>query len=173
MGGNMILALDASTTSTGYAIFDNGVLIDRGVIRPKGGDVKERIKYVYWAIRVLFEKYEYQYVFIEDVPLSHTVNRRVAENLLLLQGTIYSICIEHGCQFIQMEPTHWRKLAGIKAKRRDEQKAEAIQKADELYGFGYRYVDAKEDARTGDSDVCEAILIGIAGMKKFVEGAIV
>ena len=72
-----------------------------------------------------------------------------------------------------MEPTHWRKLAGIKAKRRDEQKAEAIQKADELYGFGYRYVDAKEDARTGDSDVCEAILIGIAGMKKLVEGAIV
>ena len=58
----MILALDASTTSTGYAIFDNGVLIDRGVIRPKGGDVKERIKYVYWAIRVLFEKYEYQHV---------------------------------------------------------------------------------------------------------------
>ena len=162
----MILALDASTTSTGYAVFDDGVLVDKCVIRFKNSDVKERIKYIYSEVKDLFKKNTYEHVFLEDVPLSHTVNRRVAENLLLLQGTIYSLCIEHGCDFIQMEPTHWRKLAEIKSKRREEQKAEAIQMVNDIYGFDYHYIDAKEDSKTGDSDVCEAILIGIAGMKK-------
>ena len=39
----MILSFDASTTSTGYAIFDNGVLVEKGLIRSKNKDVQERI----------------------------------------------------------------------------------------------------------------------------------
>ena len=46
----MIISFDASTTSTGYAIFDNGVLVEYGAIRPKG-DIDERIKKIYLEIK--------------------------------------------------------------------------------------------------------------------------
>lgn len=162
----MILSFDASTTSTGYAIFNDGVLVEHGVIRPNSKNMDERICCIYKEIKFLFEKYKYDYVFIEDVPLSHAVNRRVAEKLLLLQGTIYGLCLEHETKFIQLEPTHWRKLAEVKSRKRDEQKSEAVHIVNDMFGFDYVWVDAKTDSKTGDSDVCEAILIGIAGMKK-------
>ena len=161
----MIISFDASTTSTGYAIFDNGVLVEYGAIRPKG-DIDERIKQIYLEIKEKFQKHKFEYVFIEDVPLSSRVNRRVAEKLLLLQGTVYTLCLEHECEFIQMEPTNWRKLSGIKSKKRDLQKEEAIMAVNEKFGLNYEWVDSKFDSKTGNSDVCEAILIGLAGMIK-------
>lgn len=163
----MNLSFDASTTSTGYAIFDDGVLVEKGLIRSKKKDSIERISEIYDGCRKIFSRNIYDYVFIEDVPLSSVVNRRVAENLLLLQGTILSLCIERGCQFVQMEPSNWRKLSGLKAgRKREEQKKAAIELVNELYGFDYKWIDGKYDTITGDSDVCEAILVGIAGMKK-------
>ena len=163
----MNLSFDASTTSTGYAIFDDGVLVEKGLIRSKKKDAIERIAEIYDGCRKIFSRNIYDYVFIEDVPLSSVVNRRVAENLLLLQGTILSLCIERGCQFVQMEPNNWRKLSGLKAgRKREEQKKAAIELVNKLYGFDYKWIDGKHDTITGDSDVCEAILIGIAGIKK-------
>lgn len=163
----MILSFDASTTSTGYAIFDNGVLVEKGLIRSKKKEVQERILEIYNGCKKIFSRNIYEYVFIEDVPLSSVVNRRVAENLLLLQGTILSLCMEYGCKFIQMEPSNWRKLSGIKSgRKRDEQKKAAIEYVNQLYGFNYEWIDGKHDSNTGDSDVCEAILIGIAGINK-------
>lgn len=163
----MILSFDASTTSTGYAIFDNGVLVEKGLIRSKKKDVQERILEIYNGCKKIFSRNIYEYVFIEDVPLSSVVNRRVAENLLLLQGTILSLCMEYGCKFIQMEPNNWRKLSGVKSgRKRDEQKKAAIEYVNQLYEFNYEWIDGKHDSNTGDSDVCEAILIGIAGINK-------
>lgn len=163
----MNLSFDASTTSTGYAIFDDGVLVEKGLIRSKKKEAIERIVEIYDGCRKIFSRNIYDYVFIEDVPLSSVVNRRVAENLLLLQGTILSLCIERGCQFVQMEPSNWRKLSGLKAgRKREEQKKAAIELVNELYGFDYKWIDGKYDTITGNSDVCEAILVGIAGMKK-------
>lgn len=163
----MILSFDASTTSTGYAIFDNGVLVEKGLIRSKKKEVQERILEIYNGCKKIFSRNIYEYVFIEDVPLSSVVNRRVAENLLLLQGTILSLCMEYGCKFIQMEPNNWRKLSGVKSgRKRDEQKKAAIEYVNQLYGFNYEWINGKHDLNTGDSDVCEAILIGIAGINK-------
>ena len=163
----MILSFDASTTSTGYALFDNGVLIEKGLIRSNKKDVQERILDIYNGCKKIFTRNIYEYIFIEDVPLSSVVNRRVAENLLLLQGTILSLCMEYGCKFIQMEPSNWRKSSGIKSgRKRDEQKKAAIDHVNKLYGFDYKWIDGKYDSKTGDSDVCEAILIGLAGIKK-------
>lgn len=163
----MILSFDASTTSTGYALFDNGVLIEKGLIRSNKKDVQERILDIYNGCKKIFTRNIYEYVFIEDVPLSSVVNRRVAENLLLLQGTILSLCMEYGSKFIQMEPSNWRKLSGIKSgRKREEQKKAAIDYVNKLYGFDYKWIDGKYDSKTGGSDVCEAILIGLAGIKK-------
>ena len=74
----MILSLDASTTSTGYAIFDNRSLISHGVIRPGGNDVKKRIKDIYKELYSIVDKYDISSIYIEDVPLSASINKRVA-----------------------------------------------------------------------------------------------
>lgn len=160
------LGLDASTKSTGYAIYENDKLIKHGTIRSNKQDVFDRIEDVYNGCRDIFKKYNIHYVFIEDVPLSYAVNKRVAEKLILLQGTIYSLCLQYDCGFIQLEPSSWRKKAGVVAEknRREFQKKAAIELVEKQYHFGYKWIDKKYDEQTGDSDVCEAILIGKAGV---------
>lgn len=163
----IILSLDASTTSTGYAVFDAGVLIEHGAFRPTNDNPKDRIEKIYKDIKGLMNKYKFDDVYIEDVPLSASINKRVAENLLLLQGCILSLCFDFSVRFTQMEPSNWRRLCGLNSsKKRDEQKESAIKLVNEKFGFDYVWVDSKTDSKTGHSDICEAILIGIAGMNK-------
>lgn len=164
----MYLSLDASTTSTGYAIFDRGVLLKYGTIRPDGKQPAiKRIEAIYVQLKTFFKQFPIEHVFIEDVPLSAAINKRVAENLLLLQGSVLSLCLDYDIPFTQLEPSNWRKLCGLNSSRkRDEQKEAAINAVNDKYGFSYRWVDSKYDSSHGDSDVCEAILIGLAGMNK-------
>lgn len=160
------VSFDASTKSTGYAVYKDSEMIECGLIRSSLKNSYERIEEIYNGCKKIFEKYPTTYVFIEDVPLASTVNKSVAEKLLLLQGTIYSLCIEYDCGFIQMEPQKWRKLAGVKAEknRRDLQKKAAIELVNNIYNTNYKWIDKIYDEKTGDSDVCEAILIGKAGL---------
>lgn len=165
----MYLSLDASTTSTGYAIYDDVVLIKRGTIRPCEKNPLDRIASIHKELKTFFKRFKITHVFIEDVPLSSTINKRVAENLLILQGCVYGLCIEYGSKFIQLEPSNWRRLVGLNSsRRRDEQKESAINMVNEKFGFDYKWVDSKYDSSHGDSDVCEAILIGLAGMSKTI-----
>lgn len=168
------LSFDASTKSTGYSVFDDDNLVEYGLIRPNLKNPYDRIEYIYKRCMEIFEKYDIGCVFIEDVPLSSAVNKKVAEKLILLQGTIYSLCIQYDCTFMQLEPSHWRKLAGVCAEknRRELQKKAAIDLVNRIYSFKYKWIDKKYDDENGDSDVCEAILIGIAGKKK-IKGDVV
>lgn len=163
------ISFDASTKSTGYAVYNDKKLIEYGLIRSSLKDSYDRIEEIYNGCKDIFEKYSAAYVFIEDVPLSSAVNKRVAEKLLLLQGTIYSLCIQYDCGFIQMEPQKWRSLAGVKPEknRREFQKSAAIELVNSIYNTNYKWIDKDYDEKTGDSDVCEAILIGMAGIKMF------
>lgn len=169
-----ILSFDMSTRSTGYAIFGDGMLVESGLIRSKKKVPVERINEIYSFCKELFNKHNYDYVFIEDVPLSSSVNRRVAENLLLLQGCILSLCFEYNIKFVQIEPLSWRKIVGITCKnKREEQKKSAIYLVNERFGFNFDWVDSKYDEKSGFSDISEAILIGLAGIKKYIEGEVV
>lgn len=162
------LSLDASTTSTGYAIFDTGVLVEYGVIRPsKQMYPIDRICEIYFKIKDIIKENKIKEVCIEDVPLGSSINKRVAENLLLLQGSIMALCFEKKIGFIQMEPSNWRRLCGLNSSnRRDVQKENAINMVNKMFGFNFEWRNAKYDSITGNSDVCEAILIGVAGKNR-------
>lgn len=162
-----IIGIDASTKSTGVSFFRNGKLIDRSIIRSSDANVYNRIEAMYVGIKSYVNKYKPDYIFIENVPLANSVNKSVAEHLLVLQGTIYSLAIENNFSFMPMQPSNWRRLAGVKAetRKRESQKKAAIELVESKYGFNcYKWETARIDEKTGDSDVCEAILIGEAGI---------
>lgn len=161
------VGLDLSTTSTGFSVYQDGVLVNHGKFRSDKKKVFDRIDDIYHMVGDLFKAYKIDVVFVEDVPLSQAVNKRVCEWLLLLQGTVYSHCINNDCAFYQMEPSEWRRLAGVKPEkpRREFQKKAAIELVNELHGTNFVWVDDKYDKTTGDSDEAEGILIGFAGIK--------
>lgn len=163
----VVVGLDLSTTSTGFSVYQDGELINHGRFRSDKKNVFDRIDEIYHMVGDLFKAYDIDVVFVEDVPLSTAMNKRICELLLLLQGTIYSHCINNDCAFYQMEPSEWRRLAGVKPEkpRREFQKKAAIELVNELHGLNFSWIDDKYDKTTGDSDEAEGILIGLAGTK--------
>ena len=163
----VVVGLDLSTTSTGFSVYQDGELINHGRFRSDKKNAFDRIDEIYHMVGDLFKAYDVDVVFVADVPLSSAMNRRICELLLLLQGTIYSHCINNDCAFYQMEPSEWRRLAGVKPERprREFQKKAAIELVNELHGLNFSWIDDKYDKTTGDSDEAEGILIGLAGTK--------
>ena len=163
----VVVGLDLSTTSTGFSVYQDGELINHGRFRSDKKNAFDRIDEIYHMVGDLFKAYDIDVVFVEDVPLSSAMNKRICELLLLLQGTIYSHCINNDCAFYQMEPSEWRRLAGVKSEkpRREFQKKAAIELVNELHGLNFSWIDDKYDKTTGDSDEAEGILIGLAGTK--------
>ena len=163
----VVVGLDLSTTSTGFSVYQDGELINHGRFMSYKKNAFDRIDEIYHMVGDLFKAYDIDVVFVEDVPLSSAMNKRICELLLLLQGTIYSHCINNDCAFYQMEPSEWRRLAGVKPEkpRREFQKKAAIELVNELHGLNFSWIDDKYDKTTGDSEEAEGILIGLAGTK--------
>ena len=161
-----IVGIDASTKSTGISYFIGDRLTEYSLIRSQKKDGRERIIDIRCGVKEFLSTKHIDYIFIENVPLANSVNKLTAEHLLVLQGVIYGLAIDVGCKFVAMQPSNWRRLAKVKpeGRKRDNQKEAAIKLVNEMYGFEYEWVDGKTDEKTGHSDICESILIGVAGL---------
>lgn len=162
-----IIGIDASTKSTGVSVFINNKLKTYKLIKCSDENPYNRIEYMYKNIKDIVYKYDINYIFIENVPLSKTINKQVAEHLLVLQGTVFSIAIEKDCGIIPMPPSNWRKLANVKAngRKREDQKKAAIEIVSSQYSIPLKWESNRIDIKTGDSDIAESILIGVAGIR--------
>ena len=140
-----ILSLDLSTKSSGYAVFDDEVLVDYGVIKSTDKDLLVRGNYMAEFVRLLCEKYgKFDLVGIEDLKIIH--NQSVLVMLAQVQGMVLRELKDQDVKFVF--PTVWRKEFKLNGKRADA-KAKAIELCKEL---GYE-VECDDDA--------EAILLGI------------
>ena len=54
----VICGLDASTSCTGWSIFDNGELIAYGAIKPKGDDWHDRVMGLTMELSKIFRQYQ-------------------------------------------------------------------------------------------------------------------
>lgn len=119
-----VLGLDTSTTSTGYAIIDNGKLIDYGCIKPpKDLDTIDRIIYIEKEVKEIIFKKEIEYVVIEELAMvrSGTVTK-------VLAGLLYHLIIEFRKRellTVLVRPSEARK-GRITGKNRQELKQNAI-----------------------------------------------
>ena len=81
----MLLALDASTKSTGYAVFDGTTLVTSGCITSASTDVLKRIFIMKDGINTILSQYPIKKIILEEVrPDSNSGNLHTQKMLTYL-----------------------------------------------------------------------------------------
>lgn len=152
-----ILAFDQSTQKTGWAIFEDGVLLDSGVYDlHKEKDVDVRLRGLCGFIREFIPEQQPNLVVAEGVSLQNPNVKTIVELARvqgLLQAATYSLPVYVPVVFFM--PAAWRKAVGIQIGRgvkRAELKKAAISMVAERYG------------KQVSDDEADAILIGQAAV---------
>ena len=127
-----IIAFDQSTTATGWAVLkkDTAEIVEYGVLKPKG-ETNDRIRQTIKQCLWLVDEYQASFVFIEGVQVQR--NPRVFEILAKLSGSLEIMLEEKGYFVNVVKASEWRKLVGIKNRKRAEVKKEAIDLVYTLY----------------------------------------
>lgn len=134
-----IIAFDQSTTATGWAVLEKetGDIIEYGVLEPKG-ETNDRIIKTVKQCLWLVEEYQVSFVFIEGVQYQR--NAVVLQVLAKLAGTLEIMLIEKGYFVNVVKASEWRRMVGVKGRKRADVKKEAHKLVKELYG-----IEASED----------------------------
>ena len=147
-----LLALDISTTSTGYAIFKEKELILSGTIAPTGNAIT-RIEKIAEKVNELMLEYNPDIIYAEEPEPAFVKNNiDVYRKLTFAHGAI-AIVLNHYSKEMQLcSSSHWRKQVGIKTGRgitRAQLKPLDVAKANELFNLN-----------TKNDDLADAVLIG-------------
>ena len=162
----IILSLDASTSSTGWAIFEGEKLTKYGVLKPKPAlDWSERIKDEFNFLNEIVQVANVDKIVAESPPAKQGM-LTVMQKLGAIQGMILSLGAinEIGNEFFT--PTQWRSRLGNvfdgtrKGTNRAELKRKAIEIANETFNLQLKFVP--NHPSQNEDDIAEAILIGWA-----------
>lgn len=156
MKKTIMCSLDVSTTSTGFAIFHNGIYESSCLLdHSNNKDTNSRIAEMGNDILSALNKYNPVIVSIEDAYCGN--NADTMKKLCRLQGMVYGWCLSHNADFNIYLPSSWRKEFGdlFKGKKRPECKRLAIEYVKDKYS-----IDVNDDE-------AEAILIGESTVKKY------
>lgn len=153
MKKTIMTSLDTSSSHTGYAVFENGVLKEYGELtnKKKGEEaVNQMCLDIYGTLSPLS---------VDICVCEMTVVERSAHTQRLLSeivGTVRGYCLAKDIYFDRLRPTEWRKIINDNfdveqpPKKREELKKWSITVVKQLYG-----IDVSDN-------VSDAILIGIA-----------
>lgn len=150
-----ILSIDASSKSTGIAIFQNGKLIyHQNIIVKSSLDVLTRIKKMTNRIQEIYNKYKPTDIVMQQIlPQDVRHNQKVFKALIYLQASIVLMLHTYKKQVTLYVASHWRSLCGIKTGRgvtRDRLKQASKDLVRQNYGL------------VVNDDISDAICIGIA-----------
>ncbi len=154
-----MLSLDTSSTITGYAYWENGSLINSGIIYHN--DEKNtviRIENMTIDIITKLKSCRPDIVVIEQPPFCNSPKTCVM--LAQIVGCAQGFAISTGADYVEYSPNTWRKLVAgagdIIPRKRVEVKAWDINKAESLFNL-----------QVEDDNEADAILIGYARIKQF------
>lgn len=145
------MGIDNASKKLGYSIMQDGVLIEYGVMEETDDNVFERMCNLYNRIEEKVNLHKVECIIIEDTFFS--TNIKVLKTLSQLQGVIMALCFKHDIMLRLYLPSEWRKIVGLKGKKRAEQKLAAIEYVNSKYGF---------NLKKKDDDIAEAIMINEA-----------
>lgn len=165
------MGIDASSTCTGIAIFEDDKLIYHGAVKPsKDLYWRERLEEEGKEIEAIIKQYRPSCIYIEDVPL---IGKQMQTLVLLgaVQGYILSIATHYNVPVHFLLPSQWRSDIGLfdgskMGTKRDAMKEKAVLTANEKFGLNLRWVKPK--SRLNDDDIAESILIAYSQIKKGV-----
>lgn len=137
-----VLALDAATGITGYAIYDDGVLVSYGTHKEnEKNKTEERINSIKKWLEAAIDEWEPDLVGLENIQLQNygfnknQVQVKTFQVLANLQGviidTLFEKCVDHDLVYA----TEWRKYCGINEgdQKRENKKKLAQEKVKTWY----------------------------------------
>lgn len=153
-----ILAIDASTKSSGVAVYENNNLIYHDCITSSSTDLFKRIHKMVDAIDEIVKKYSIAKVILEEVrpdEIGGRSNLNTHRALMWLQGALVMMLHDKypTVEVSYLYPSEWRKSCKIKTGRgvvRETVKQRDIRFVQETFGL------------TVNDDVADAIGIGYA-----------
>lgn len=155
-----ILALDASTKSTGYAIYKHNKLQKYGCIPATSNNLFDRIRVMVNSIKqILAQNLDLEYVVLQEVRQQGFINIKTYKALMYLQGCL-NMMIHQQFKHIQVDfvyPTSWRKVCGIKQGRGVQR---PIQKQNDINWVKQNFNIEEND------DIADAIGLGYAYIKE-------
>lgn len=156
MKNKILIALDESTTCTGYAVFEDDKLIKHGIFSFKNKDVLERVSLIMEEIEKLVNIYKPNDMIIEDVQI--TMNATTAKSLLGLQFMIEVYAHRNNIHCKTYRTTKWRKILGLSNSRtldRKAKKQETINYVKEKYGINILKDDESDAIAIGTAYLLE------------------
>ena len=154
-----VMAIDASTKSTGIALFDDNKLYYYQNIISTRSNTYARIWQMAEKIEKIYEKHQPTDIIMEDViPSDVRNNQNVFKALIYLQALVVLKLYQHNANVNFYVSSHWRSLCGIKAGRgvkRQSLKQASIKLIQQKYGLKV------------NDDISDAICIGIAYLQQY------
>lgn len=140
----VILALDVSTTSTGYALYEGDKLIHFGYIKPKDKDWLTRVRKMAEEVANINSEKPINTVVIEDTFFLKNI--KTVKKLCLAQGILLGELPD--AELVQVFPNTWKKhfCLGKGKATRTEQKQTSISVAETLFLINTRLNDDEADA---------------------------
>ena len=151
-----MLALDTSTTATGYALFADGKLQFYNVVTLDDVPREERIGKMIGAIYSIIDDYDPDIIVTELTSM--TRNAVTQRNLTMILGAVLGKCVEDNIYYHSFRASEWRKLVDPdrKPKKREELKQWSIDK-----------VNSFLKTEINNDNIADAILIGMAYINLF------
>lgn len=117
-----VLALDQATHYTGYAVYNNRNLIDYGTFVAQGENEIIRCAQVKQWMISLIERYEIDFVGLEQIQLDVQKSATTFEALAHLQGILMLTCYEEKIPCKAAHVSTWRAHCGVKGRTRPDVK---------------------------------------------------
>ena len=154
-----LLALDTSTTCTGYAVYLQGAYVSSGLIKEKDKDANTRLDHMIADIYRTIKEVEPDIIVLENEVIGGS---RVTVMLSKLVGAIRGWAVGHGISYYELDPAQWRSLIGVQAPgiKREEYKA-IVQKY---------VIENIVDKKFEKDDESDAVAIGQAYINMFHNG---
>jgi len=119
-----VIAFDQAKV-TGYAVYEGEDLVKYGILDcSQHKDIAKRNHGVVNLILSTIKRYNGEVFAIEDIQYQGIL--RSYKPLARLLGAIEVMMTEHNFAYVIVKPGEWRKACGIKGRKREEQKANAI-----------------------------------------------
>lgn len=149
------LALDQALGVSGWAVFDDKILIAADTFSvSKTAPMDRRLLEIYKNLTDLYHEYEFEKIYFEDIQLQ-AGNALTYKHLAYAQAAIILWCGHMNMDWSMSAPSHWRKvLGGGFGRKRAEQKRYAIQLVQKWYNIEVL------------SDIADAICIGRAAIQE-------
>lgn len=151
-----IMAIDFSTTSTGWSIFRDKRMLSCGTIKIKSKDFIERVEKTSLSLKNIAEAYGVKKIYIEQMNVIN--NFKTLRTLAYSHGILYGYLKDHSIEYINVNT--WRKYHFKGKHSKKEYKELAIQKAKKYL------LDERVMRDIESDDEAEAILIGIFAQNK-------